>query len=102
MRLFARLASLFEGVLIAIDSIRQNRVRAALTILGSAANARAPAQVDGAAAAAAALERRSGSFRAPGGSAERLRSAEILMELVTVSPAHERVSERWLQRNSPP
>jgi putative ABC transport system permease protein len=36
MGIFARLASLFEGVLIAIDSIRQNRVRAALTILGIA------------------------------------------------------------------
>jgi putative ABC transport system permease protein len=36
MRLFARIASLFEGVVIAVDSIRQNRVRAALTILGIA------------------------------------------------------------------
>ena len=36
MGLFAKVASLFEGVLIAVDSIRQNRVRAALTILGIA------------------------------------------------------------------
>jgi putative ABC transport system permease protein len=36
MGLFAKIASLFEGVLIAVDSIRQNRVRAALTILGIA------------------------------------------------------------------
>ncbi|HEV8366039.1 MAG TPA: ABC transporter permease [Gemmatimonadaceae bacterium] len=36
MRFFSRIASLFEGVVIAIDSIRQNRVRAALTILGIA------------------------------------------------------------------
>jgi len=35
-RILARIASLFEGVVIAIDSIRQNRVRAALTILGIA------------------------------------------------------------------
>ncbi|MGQ0640441.1 MAG: ABC transporter permease [Gemmatimonadaceae bacterium] len=34
--LLARIAALFEGVLIAVDSIRQNRVRAALTILGIA------------------------------------------------------------------
>lgn len=36
MHFFARIASLFEGVVIAIDAIRQNRVRAALTILGIA------------------------------------------------------------------
>ncbi|MGH7710152.1 MAG: ABC transporter permease, partial [Gemmatimonadaceae bacterium] len=36
MRLLARIASLFEGVVIAVDSLRQNRVRAALTILGIA------------------------------------------------------------------
>ena len=36
MGLFAKIASLFEGVVIAVDSIRQNRVRAALTILGIA------------------------------------------------------------------
>ncbi len=36
MRLLARVASLFEGVVIAVDSLRQNRVRAALTILGIA------------------------------------------------------------------
>ncbi len=36
MGFVARIASLFEGVVIAVDSIRQNRVRAALTILGIA------------------------------------------------------------------
>ena len=36
MKLLARIAALFEGVVIAIDSLRQNRVRAALTILGIA------------------------------------------------------------------
>jgi len=36
MGFLSRIASLFEGVVIAIDSIRQNRVRAALTILGIA------------------------------------------------------------------
>src|SRR3954469_19713486 len=34
--LTVRLFSLFEGVTIALDSLRQNRVRAALTILGVA------------------------------------------------------------------
>jgi putative ABC transport system permease protein len=36
MSFLARVGSLFEGVVIAADSIRQNRVRAALTILGIA------------------------------------------------------------------
>ncbi len=36
MQLGARLASLFEGVLIALDAIRSNKVRAGLTILGIA------------------------------------------------------------------
>ena len=36
MKLLARIAALFEGVVIAVDSLRQNRVRAALTILGIA------------------------------------------------------------------
>lgn len=36
MSLAARVSGLFEGVLIAIDSLRANRVRAALTILGIA------------------------------------------------------------------
>jgi putative ABC transport system permease protein len=36
MRLFSRVGSLLEGVVIAVDSIKQNRVRAALTILGIA------------------------------------------------------------------
>ncbi len=36
MSLIARIAQLFEGVLIALDSIRSNKVRAGLTILGIA------------------------------------------------------------------
>jgi putative ABC transport system permease protein len=36
MRLGARVSGLFEGVVIAIDALRANRVRAALTILGIA------------------------------------------------------------------
>ena len=36
MRISDRVQSLVEGVLIAVDSLRANRVRAALTILGIA------------------------------------------------------------------
>ena len=36
MRLFDRLYALAEGVLIALDAIRANKVRAGLTILGIA------------------------------------------------------------------
>ncbi|HZF68420.1 MAG TPA: ABC transporter permease [Gemmatirosa sp.] len=36
MRLFDRIAALFEGVVIALDAIRANKVRAGLTILGIA------------------------------------------------------------------
>jgi putative ABC transport system permease protein len=36
MRLLDRLAALLEGVIIALDAIRANKVRAGLTILGIA------------------------------------------------------------------
>jgi putative ABC transport system permease protein len=36
MALGSRISGLFEGVVIAIDALRANRVRAALTILGIA------------------------------------------------------------------